>query len=71
VEVFPRQDPPRDPLRDRDKVYGEAFKRRATAVGFADAAPPDPSTTTATHRSCANDRYVRDPSTTPEPGPIG
>jgi hypothetical protein len=32
-EVFPWQDPPKYLLRDRGKMYGEAFTKRVTAVG--------------------------------------
>jgi transposase InsO family protein len=34
VEAFPWQDPPKYLLRDRDKTYGQAFKKRVSAVGF-------------------------------------
>jgi transposase InsO family protein len=34
AEAFPWQDPPKYLLRDRDKIYGQAFKKRVSAVGF-------------------------------------
>ena len=34
VEAFPWQDPPKYLLRDRDKIYGKAFKKRVIADGF-------------------------------------
>ncbi len=34
VEAFPWQDPPKYLRRDRDKIYGKAFQKRVTAVGF-------------------------------------
>jgi hypothetical protein len=34
VEAFPWQEPPKYLLRDRDKIYGQAFKKWVSAVGF-------------------------------------
>jgi putative transposase len=34
VEALPWQDPPKYLLRDRDKIYGQIFRRRVTAMGF-------------------------------------
>jgi hypothetical protein len=37
VEAFPWQEPPKYLLRDRDKIYGQACKKRVSAVGFEEA----------------------------------
>ena len=34
VEALPWMDPPKYLLRDRDKIYGEAFQSRVTGMGF-------------------------------------
>jgi transposase InsO family protein len=44
VEAFPWDDPPKYLLRDRDKIYGETFKKRVIGMGFEEVliAPRSP-----------------------------
>jgi transposase InsO family protein len=37
VEAFPNATPPKYLLRDRDRIYGEAFRKRARGMGFEEA----------------------------------